>query len=183
MALIGLILSLPIAIITAILIKLTSRGPIFYYQERVGKNGQVFKVIKFRSMKVDAEADGKPVWAASNDERTTFVGSVIRKIRVDEIPQFWNIIKGEMSFVGPRPERPHFVRQLAQEIPYYEHRHLVAPGLTGWAQVKYPYGASVDDAIQKLQYDLYYIKNQSLTLDIVIVFDTIKTVLFGAGAR
>ena len=183
LALIGLILSLPIAIITAILIKLTSRGPIFYYQERVGKNGQVFKVIKFRSMKVDAEADGKPVWAASNDERTTFVGSVIRKIRVDEIPQFWNIIKGEMSFVGPRPERPHFVRQLAQEIPYYEHRHLVAPGLTGWAQVKYPYGASVDDAIQKLQYDLYYIKNQSLTLDIVIVFDTIKTVLFGAGAR
>lgn len=183
LALIGLVLSLPIAIITAILIKLTSRGPIFYYQERVGKNGHVFKVIKFRSMKVDAEADGKPVWAASNDERTTFVGSVIRKIRVDEIPQFWNIIKGEMSFVGPRPERPHFVRQLAQEIPYYEHRHLVAPGLTGWAQVKYPYGASVDDAIQKLQYDLYYIKNQSLTLDIVIVFDTIKTVLFGAGAR
>ncbi len=183
LALTGLILSLPIAIITAILIKLTSRGPIFYYQERVGKNGHVFNVIKFRSMKVDAEADGKPVWAASNDERTTFIGSVIRKIRVDEIPQFWNIVKGEMSFVGPRPERPHFVRQLAQEIPYYEHRHLVAPGLTGWAQVKYPYGASVDDAIQKLQYDLYYIKNQSLTLDIVIVFDTIKTVLFGAGAR
>jgi sugar transferase (PEP-CTERM system associated) len=183
LALTGLILSLPIAIITAILIKLTSRGPIFYYQERVGKNGHVFNVIKFRSMKVDAEADGKPVWAASNDERTTFIGSVIRKIRVDEIPQFWNIVKGEMSFVGPRPERPHFVRQLAQEIPYYEHRHLVAPGLTGWAQVKYPYGASVDDAIQKLQYDLYYIKNQSLTLDIVIVFDTIKTVLFRAGAR
>ena len=183
LALTGLILSLPIAIITASLIKLTSRGPIFYYQERVGKNGHVFNVIKFRSMKVDAEADGKPVWAASNDERTTFIGSVIRKIRVDEIPQFWNIVKGEMSFVGPRPERPHFVRQLAQEIPYYEHRHLVAPGLTGWAQVKYPYGASVDDAIQKLQYDLYYIKNQSLTLDIVIVFDTIKTVLFRAGAR
>jgi sugar transferase (PEP-CTERM system associated) len=183
LALIGLILSLPIAIVTAILIKATSRGPIFYYQERVGKNGHTFNVIKFRSMKADAEADGKPVWAASNDERTTLVGSVIRKIRVDEIPQFWNIIKGEMSFVGPRPERPHFVRQLAQEIPYYEHRHLVAPGLTGWAQVKYPYGASVDDAIQKLQYDLYYIKNQSLTLDIVIVFDTIKTVLFGSGAR
>ncbi len=183
LALVGLILSLPIAIITAVLIKLTSRGPIFYYQERVGKNGHIFNVIKFRSMKVDAEADGKPVWAASNDERTTLVGSIIRKIRVDEIPQFWNIIKGEMSFVGPRPERPHFVRQLAQEIPFYEHRHLVAPGLTGWAQVKYPYGASVDDAIQKLQYDLYYIKNQSLTLDIVIVFDTIKTVLFGSGAR
>jgi len=183
LALIGLVFSLPIAISTAILIKLTSRGPIFYYQERVGKNGHPFHVIKFRSMNADAEADGKPVWAASNDERTTFVGKVIRKIRVDEIPQFWNIIKGEMSFVGPRPERPHFVRQLAQEIQYYEHRHLVAPGLTGWAQVKYPYGASVDDAIQKLQYDLFYIKNQSLTLDIVIVFDTIKTVLFGAGAR
>ena len=183
LALIGLVFSLPIAILTAILIKLTSRGPVFYYQERVGKNGHPFHVIKFRSMNADAEADGKPVWAASNDERTTFVGKVIRKIRVDEIPQFWNIIKGEMSFVGPRPERPHFVRQLAQEIHYYEHRHLVAPGLTGWAQVKYPYGASVDDAIQKLQYDLFYIKNQSLTLDIVIVFDTIKTVLFGAGAR
>jgi len=183
LALIGLILSLPIAIITAILIKLTSRGPIFYRQERVGKNGHVFDVIKFRSMKTDAEADGKPVWAASNDERTTFVGKIIRKIRVDEIPQFWNIIKGEMNFVGPRPERPHFVRQLAAEVPFYEHRHLVAPGLTGWAQIKYPYGASVDDAIQKLQYDLYYIKNQSLTLDLVIVFDTIKTVIFGAGAR
>ena len=183
LALVGLILSLPIAIVTAILVKLTSRGPIFYRQARVGKRGRVFQVIKFRSMKTDAEADGKPVWAVSNDERTTLVGKVIRKIRVDEIPQFWNIIKGEMNFVGPRPERPHFVKQLAVEVPFYEHRHLVAPGLTGWAQTKYPYGASVDDAIQKLQYDLYYIKNQSLTLDMVIVFDTIKTVLFGAGGR
>lgn len=183
LALTGLILSLPIAIVTAILIKLTSRGPIFYRQERVGKNGHVFNVIKFRSMKTDAEADGTPVWAASNDERTTLVGKVIRKIRVDEIPQFWNIIKGEMNFVGPRPERPHFVKQLAEEVPFYEHRHLVAPGLTGWAQIKYPYGASVDDAIQKLQYDLYYIKNQSLTLDMVIVFETVKTVLFGSGGR
>ena len=124
-----------------------------------------------------------PAVARHADERTTLVGKVIRKIRVDEIPQFWNIIKGEMNFVGPRPERPHFVKQLAVEVPFYEHRHLVAPGLTGWAQTKYPYGASVDDAIQKLQYDLYYIKNQSLTLDMVIVFDTIKTVLFGAGGR
>ena len=181
LALIGLIVSLPIAVFTAILIKLDSRGPIFYKQERVGKGGKPFNVIKFRSMKTDAEADGKPIWAVSNDKRTTRVGKVIRKLRVDEIPQFWNIIKGEMSFVGPRPERPHFVDQLAREIPYFEHRHLVAPGLTGWAQIKYPYGASVSDAIQKLQYDLYYIKNQSLTLDLMIVFDTVKTVIFGKG--
>ena len=181
LALIGLICSLPIALVTAILIKLDSRGPIFYMQERVGKSGSVFNVIKFRSMKTDAEADGTPIWAVTNDERTTRVGSVIRKLRIDEIPQFWNIIKGEMNFVGPRPERPHFVEQLAKEIPYFEHRHLVAPGLTGWAQIKYPYGASVSDAIQKLQYDLYYIKNQSLTLDMMIVFETVKTVLFGKG--
>lgn len=183
LGLIGLVLSFPIGVFTAALIKLESRGPIFYRQERLGKNGRVFNVIKFRSMKTDAEADGKPVWAASNDERTTFVGRFIRKVRIDEIPQFWNILKGEMSFVGPRPERPHFVEQLAREIPFYEHRHLVAPGLTGWAQIKYPYGASVDDARQKLQYDLYYIKNQSLALDLVIVFDTIKTVLFRQNGR
>ncbi len=177
----GLILSLPIALITAVLIKLDSKGPVFYRQERVGKNGRSFKVIKFRSMKTDAEKDGVPIWATSEDDRVTRVGRVIRLIRVDEIPQFWNIIKGEMSFVGPRPERPHFVEQLAREITFYEHRHLVAPGLTGWAQIKYPYGASVEDARQKLQYDLYYIKNQSLALDLVILFETIKTVLFGRG--
>ena len=181
MALVGLVLSLPIALLTAILIKIDSRGPIFYKQERMGKSGRIFNVLKFRSMKTDAEADGTPIWAATNDQRTTRVGKVIRKLRIDEIPQFWNILKGEMNFVGPRPERPHFVKQLATEIPYFEHRHLVAPGLTGWAQIKYPYGASVADAIQKLQYDLYYIKNQSLTLDMVIVFETIKTVLFGKG--
>lgn len=183
LALIGLVLSLPIGIITGLLIKLESRGPIFYKQERVGKNGRIFSVIKFRSMRVDAESDGKPIWAATNDERVTRVGRVIRKLRIDEIPQFWNILKGEMNFVGPRPERPHFVQQLATEISFYEHRHLVAPGLTGWAQIKYPYGASVSDAIQKLQYDLYYIKNQSLTLDMVIVFETVKTVLSGKGGR
>jgi len=164
LALIGLILSLPIAVLTAVLIKLESRGAVFYQQERVGKNGKIIKVIKFRSMRADAEKDGVPIWATTDDDRATRVGRVIRKIRVDEIPQFWNIIKGEMSFVGPRPERPHFVAQLAEEIPFYEHRHLVAPGLTGWAQIKYPYGASVADARQKLQYDLYYIKNQSLAL-------------------
>ncbi|MDQ3130616.1 MAG: TIGR03013 family PEP-CTERM/XrtA system glycosyltransferase [Acidobacteriota bacterium] len=183
LALIGLTLSLPIAVLTAIFIKLDSKGEIFYRQARVGKNGRIFHVIKFRSMKTDAEADGKPVWATAEDQRTTRVGRVIRKSRIDEIPQFWNIIKGEMSFVGPRPERPHFVEQLALEIPFYEHRHLTAPGLTGWAQIKYPYGASVEDARQKLQYDLYYIKNQSVALDLVIVFETVKTVLFGKGGR
>lgn len=183
LGLIGLLLSLPISLITAILIKVDSKGPVFYKQERVGKNGKTIEVIKFRSMRTDAEKDGKPIWATAEDDRTTRVGRIIRKIRVDEIPQFWNIIKGEMMFVGPRPERPHFVSQLADEIQFYEHRHLVAPGLTGWAQVKYPYGASVEDARQKLQYDLYYIKNQSLPLDMVIIFETIKTVLFGKGAR
>lgn len=183
LALAGLIVSFPIAVFTAIVIKLESKGPIFYRQERVGKNGRIFKVIKFRSMRTDAEKDGKPVWATADDNRVTRIGGIIRKIRVDEIPQFWNIIKGEMSFVGPRPERPHFVEQLAEEIPFYEHRHLTAPGLTGWAQIKYPYGASVEDARQKLQYDLYYIKNQSLALDLVIIFETVKTVLFSRGGR
>lgn len=182
LALIGAILSLPIAIVTALLIKLDSRGPVLYKQERVGKNGQTFMVMKFRSMCTDAEKDG-PVWATNSDDRATRVGRIIRKIRVDEIPQFWNILKGEMSFVGPRPERPHFVAQLAQEIPYYEQRHLIPPGLTGWAQIKYPYGSSIEDARQKLQYDLYYIKNQSLLLDAAILFETVKTILFGRGAR
>jgi sugar transferase (PEP-CTERM system associated) len=181
-ALIGALLSLPIVVLTAILIKLESPGPVLYRQERVGKNGRPFTIMKFRSMRVDAEKDG-PVWARSMDDRTTRVGRVIRKVRVDEVPQFWNILKGEMSFVGPRPERPHFVAQLAQEIPYYEQRHLIAPGLTGWAQIKYPYGSSIEDARQKLQYDLYYIKNQSLMLDAAILFETIKTILFGRGAR
>jgi sugar transferase (PEP-CTERM system associated) len=181
-ALCGALLSLPVALLTAILIKLESRGPILYKQERVGMNGQPFILMKFRSMRVDAEKDG-PAWAKTDDDRATRVGRVIRKIRVDEIPQFWNILKGEMSFVGPRPERPHFVAQLAQEIPYYEQRHLIAPGLTGWAQIKYPYGSSIEDARQKLQYDLYYIKNQSLSLDAAILFETVKTILFGRGAR
>lgn len=181
-ALIGFMLSLPIIIVTAILIKLESRGPIFYKQERVGTNGKTFTLTKFRSMRTDAEKSG-PVWASKGDDRTTRVGKVIRKIRVDEIPQFWNILKGEMSFVGPRPERPHFVAQLAAEIPYYEQRHLIAPGLTGWAQIKYPYGASIEDARQKLQYDLFYIKNYSLILDGIIMFETIKIILFGRGAQ
>jgi sugar transferase (PEP-CTERM system associated) len=181
-ALVGALLSLPIALVTMLLIKLESPGPVLYKQERVGQNGRTFMVLKFRSMRVDAEKDG-PVWASTSDDRTTRVGRVIRKIRVDELPQFWNILRGEMSFVGPRPERPHFVSQLAEEIPYYQQRHLIAPGLTGWAQIKYPYGSSVEDARQKLQYDLYYIKNQSLALDAAICFETVKTILFGRGAR
>ena len=181
-ALVGAILSLPIVLLTAVLIKLDSRGPVFYKQERVGKNGRTFVLTKFRSMKVDAEEAG-PVWASKDDARTTRVGRIIRKIRVDEIPQFWNILKGEMSFVGPRPERPHFVAQLAEEIPFYEQRHLIAPGLTGWAQIKYTYGASIEDARQKLQYDLFYIKNHGLLLDGVIMFETIKIILFGRGAQ
>jgi sugar transferase (PEP-CTERM system associated) len=179
-ALVGGFLSLPLAIVTAILIKLESPGRVLYKQERVGKNGSTFTVMKFRSMRVDAEKAG-PVWASADDDRTTRVGRIIRKLRIDEIPQFWNILRGEMDFVGPRPERPHFVSQLAQEIPYYEQRHLIAPGLTGWAQIKYPYGASIEDARQKLQYDLYYIKNQSLMLDAIILFETIKIILFGRG--
>ena len=181
-ALLGAILSLPLVLLTAVLIKLESRGPVFYKQERVGKNGRAFVLMKFRSMRVDAEQDG-PVWASKGDARTTRIGRIIRKVRIDEIPQFWNILKGEMSFVGPRPERPHFVSQLAEEIPFYEQRHLIAPGLTGWAQIKYPYGASIEDARQKLQYDLFYIKNQGLILDAVIMFETIKIILFGRGAQ
>lgn len=181
-ALIGFLLSLPIMTVTAVFIKLESRGPIFYKQERVGKNGRVFVLTKFRSMRVDAEKSG-PVWASKGDDRTTRVGRIIRKIRVDEIPQFWNILCGQMSFVGPRPERPHFVAQLAEEIPYYEQRHLIEPGLTGWAQIKYPYGASIEDARQKLQYDLFYIKNFGLILDAIIMFETIKIILFGRGAQ
>jgi sugar transferase (PEP-CTERM system associated) len=179
-ALIGALCSLPIALVTGVLIKLDSRGPILYKQERVGKNGSSFTVMKFRSMRTDAEKAG-PVWASLDDDRTTRVGKVIRKLRIDEIPQFWNILRGDMDFVGPRPERPHFVAQLAAEIPYYEQRHLIAPGLTGWAQIKYPYGASIEDARQKLQYDLYYIKNQSLMLDAIILFETVKIILFGRG--
>jgi sugar transferase (PEP-CTERM system associated) len=181
-ALIGGVVSLPVALLTAALIKLESPGPALYRQERVGKNGRLFTIMKFRSMRADAEKSG-PVWAKMGDDRVTRIGRVIRKIRVDEIPQFWNILKGEMNFVGPRPERPHFVKQLAEEIPFYEQRHLIAPGLTGWAQIKYPYGSSVEDARQKLQYDLYYIKNQSLVLDAIILFETVKTILFGRGAR
>lgn len=178
----GLLATLPICLTAAVVIKLESPGPIFYLQERVGEKGKVFKVIKFRSMRVDAEKDG-PVWANPNDERTTRFGRFIRKARIDEVPQMWNVLKGEMSCVGPRPERPVFVAQLARKIPYYSLRHKVKPGITGWAQICYPYGASERDALRKLEYDLYYVKNMSLRMDLGIIFMTAKTVLFQRGAR
>lgn len=178
-----LLVTSPIVAITALLIKLDSVGPLFYLQERVGEGGRVFAVCKFRSMCADAEPAGKPIWATANDDRTTRVGRIIRKLRIDELPQIFNVLRGDMSFVGPRPERPFFVQQLAQEIPYYEARHSIKPGITGWAQVRYPYGASVEDAKEKLQYDLYYVKNHSLFLDIMILIDTVQVVLWGKGAR
>lgn len=173
----------PLILVTAILIKIDSRGPVIFSQERLGQNGKRFKVHKFRSMVADAEKTSGPVWAQENDDRVTRVGRVIRKLRIDELPQLWNVLKGEMSFVGPRPEREHFIKQLENEIPYYSERLSVKPGLTGWAQVCYPYGASVEDAVEKLNYDLFYTKNMSFLLDMLIVFRTVKIVLFGKGAR
>ncbi len=179
---IGLILLSPLILIISILIKMDSRGPVFYKQERTGQNGKIFKLIKFRSMVENAETNG-PVWAERNDSRVTRVGKWMRNWRLDEIPQMINVLKGDMSFVGPRPERPFFVEQLRKEIPFYDHRFSVKPGITGWAQVKYRYGASKDDALEKLKYDLYYIKNLSSLFDMIIIFETIKVVLFGKGAR
>jgi sugar transferase (PEP-CTERM system associated) len=179
-AVIGAALSLPIALLTAIAIKVESPGPIFYKQERVGKNGRRFTIIKFRSMRQDAEQSG-PQWAAASDDRTTRVGRFIRKVRIDEIPQFINILRGEMSLIGPRPERPFFVEQLTEQIPFYSQRHIVEPGLTGWAQINYEYGASVEDALEKLQYDLYYIKNASLLFDLWILLQSFKIIIFGRG--
>lgn len=178
-----IVLSAPVMLATALLIKLDSRGPVFYRQERVGRNGQGFMVTKFRSMRTDAEKDGKPRWASADDDRVTRVGNVIRRLRIDELPQLFNVLKGEMSLVGPRPERPYFVEQLTQQIPYFAVRHSVKPGVTGWAQVRYQYGATVEDAQEKLQYDLYYVKNHSLFLDLVVLFETVGVVLTGKGAR
>jgi sugar transferase (PEP-CTERM system associated) len=178
---IGLLTS-PLMLLTALAIKLDSRGPIFYLQERVGLHNTTFRIVKFRSMRVDAEANG-PVWANEGDSRVTRVGRWIRKLRIDELPQLFNIMRGEMSLIGPRPERPVFIKQLEQRIPYYSERHLVKPGLTGWAQVCYPYGASFEDAREKHQYDLYYIKNQSPMLDALILLETARIVLFGRFSR
>jgi lipopolysaccharide/colanic/teichoic acid biosynthesis glycosyltransferase len=164
-------------------IRLDSKGPILYTQTRVGKGGRLFKVIKFRTMREDAEAESGPRWADDKDPRVTRVGKFLRSSRLDEIPQLWCVLKGEMAFVGPRPERPEFIEGLSKEIPYYGVRHMVRPGVTGWAQVKYKYGNTVDDAREKLQYDLFYIKNASIGLDLLIMFQTIKTVLLGRGAQ
>jgi sugar transferase (PEP-CTERM system associated) len=172
----------PVSLLIAAAIKLDSKGPVFYKQERVGEDGKVFNLFKFRSMRVDAEENG-PVWAMVDDDRVTRVGRSIRKLRLDEIPQMINVIKGDMSFVGPRPERPFFVDKLKNEISFYSHRHSVKPGITGWAQLYYPYGASKEDALEKLKYELYYIKNMSPLMDLTIVLETIKVVLFGKGAR
>jgi len=178
-----ILLSAPIMVITAVVIKLESTGPIFYRQERVGYNSKTFKVTKFRSMRTDAEKDGKPRWATAGDDRVTRVGHIIRRLRIDELPQLFNVLSGDMSLVGPRPERPFFVEQLTNEIPYYAVRHSIKPGVTGWAQVRYQYGSTIEDSQEKLQYDLYYVKNHSLFLDFVILFETVGVVLTGKGAR
>lgn len=173
----------PVMAVAAAAIKLESPGPVFYRQERVGLRGRRFVLLKFRSMRNDAEVSGTPLWAAKQDPRVTRVGSFIRKLRIDELPQLYNVLRGDMSFVGPRPERPYFVDRLAESIPYYHERHAIKPGITGWAQVNYPYGASVDDARQKLAYDLYYLKNRGLLLDIIILILTFRVVLWAEGAR
>jgi lipopolysaccharide/colanic/teichoic acid biosynthesis glycosyltransferase len=167
---------------TAVLIRIETKGPIFFRQKRVGLNGSVFEIVKFRSMVQNAET-GEAIWAVENDSRVTRVGKIIRKLRIDELPQLWNIIKGDMSLVGPRPERPEFIEELNRVIPFYFIRHVVKPGITGWAQVNFKYGASKEDALEKLQYDLYYVKNLSFFLDARIILKTIRVVLFGTGAR
>jgi sugar transferase (PEP-CTERM system associated) len=178
-----LILFSPLILVTAILIKIDSTGPVLFSQERVGKNKNPYLLYKFRSMVQDAEKQTGPVWASDNDKRITRVGTIIRKWRIDELPQLWNVLKGDMSFVGPRPEREFFVKKLEDIIPYYGERFSVKPGITGWAQVCYRYGASVDDAVEKVNYDLFYIKNMSSFMDLMIILRTIKIVLFGKGAR
>lgn len=182
-AVIGLVFAGPLMLLIAIAIKLDSRGPVFYRQSRVGLNGKTYDVLKFRSMKVDAETQSGPVWAQKADPRITRMGSILRKCRLDELPQFFNVLFGDMSFVGPRPERPFFVDLLKDKIPFYDLRHAVRPGITGWAQVSHDYGATIEEAQQKLEYDLFYIKNMSLSFDFLILFQTIKIVLFGRGSR
>lgn len=182
-SLILLAVALPFIVVAGILVYLTSRGPTLFKQERVGRYGKVFNLLKLRTMRVDAEQDGVPRWAAENDPRVTLIGRFLRATRIDELPQIFNVLVGDMSFVGPRPERPYFVETLTKELPYYVERHAVKPGITGWAQVRYPYGATVDDAREKVQYDLYYIKNYSVFLDLLILFQTVRVILFSTGAR
>jgi sugar transferase (PEP-CTERM system associated) len=178
----GLIIALPLMALIALAIRLTSSGPVLYHQSRVGRHGHLFTIHKFRSMRTDAESTSGPVWAQKGDARVTPIGKWLRRLRLDELPQLWNILRGDMSFVGPRPERPSFVGELTRDIPYYGQRHIVRPGLTGWAQVCYTYGASTEDALQKLQFDLYYIKNLSIALDLFIMLQTLKTVMHAKGA-
>ena len=174
------IFAAPVIILAAIIVKLESKGPVFFIQERIGEGNRKFNIVKFRSMTTDAEKDG-PQWASKNDNRVTKFGKIMRATRIDELPQLWNVLRGEMSFVGPRPEREFFIQQLEKEIPYYNLRHTVKPGLTGWAQVMYPYGASVEDAYRKLQYDLYYIKHHSIPFDVKVLLKTVTIVIFGKG--
>jgi len=177
------IVTLPVIPIIALLIKLSSPGPVLYRQKRVGLGGARFDCYKFRTMRPDAEADSGPTWASDNDPRVTTVGAFLRRTRLDEIPQLWNVLRGDMAFVGPRPERPEFVENLSQQIPYYNLRHLTRPGITGWAQINYGYGASVEESKEKLKYDLYYVRNGGIVLDLVIAFDTLRAVLVGRGVR
>jgi sugar transferase (PEP-CTERM system associated) len=178
-----LVLTMPLVLITAIAIKFESKGPAFFRQTRVGLYHENFELIKLRSMRQDAEVDGQAVWAQQDDPRITRVGKWIRQLRIDELPQVWNVLKGEMSFVGPRPERPQFVADLEAQLSYYAERHMVKPGITGWAQINYPYGASLEDARHKLEYDLYYAKNYSPFLDVLILLQTFRVVLWPDGAR
>jgi sugar transferase (PEP-CTERM system associated) len=175
--------ALPVCLIAAVLIKLDSRGPVFFRQERVGKAGRVFTLVKFRTMRQHAERETGPVWAQARDPRVTRVGRLLRETRVDEIPQFLNVLLGDMSLVGPRPERPTFVVELSEQLPFYMYRHVVKPGITGWAQVRYRYGSTLEDSREKLEYDLYYVKNRSLFLDLLIIIQTVQVVLFGRGWR
>ena len=183
MAIIGLLIAVLLFPFIFIAIKLDSSGPLFFSQLRVGNRERQFRLYKFRTMRQDAESDTGAIWAQENDTRVTRVGAILRKSRLDEIPQLFNVLLGQMSLIGPRPERPEFVDKLKVQVPYYSRRHFIKPGITGWAQVRYPYGASVDDAFEKLRYDLYYVKNMSVLLDTLIVFETIKVVLFGRGGR
>jgi sugar transferase (PEP-CTERM system associated) len=182
LASLGLLLAAPVLLLVALAVKLSSPGPVLYRQVRVGEERRLFEVLKFRTMRQDAEAASGPVWAtAEDDPRVTWVGKVLRKLRLDELPQLWNVLRGDMSFVGPRPERPHFVEKLEKVIPYYDERHAVKPGITGWAQVKFPYGSTLEDAEEKLEFDLYYVKHMSLLLDVAIVLETFKVMVMGRG--
>jgi sugar transferase (PEP-CTERM system associated) len=182
-AVIGIIVSIPFMLLTALAVKFTSSGPVLYRQVRTGLDGVPFTLFKFRSMRTDAEAGTGAVWATKDDPRVTPVGKIIRKIRFDELPQLFNVLRGEMSMVGPRPERPEFVKALSEQIPYYRQRHCVRPGITGWAQINYKYGDTLEDTVTKLEYDLYYIKNMSLSLDTYIIFHTVKAMLLSRGAQ